>query len=226
MKTLHQNEIRDLFFNIEYQYLPKKLFVYGSNIKLLESIPYNGMAIVGSREASLRAQKIVFDTVRGLKNNNLIIVSGFARGIDTAAHLAAIENKIPTIAYLGCGMNINYPKQNFELKEKILNTGGLIITEYPENTPAHAHHFLKRNRLIAASSRAIWVVQARFKSGALNTASWGRIFDRDCYTTSCYPGETAFEGNQKLLEQCQAHPFWGIQSLGSTWLELSTQSNT
>ena len=81
-----------------------------------------------------------------------------------------------------------------------------------------------RNRLIAGWAKAVWVVEASCRSGALSTARWAREQDRDCYATPCFPGDLALEGNQKLIDRHHAIPFWRAHSLGQTWLELAARA--
>jgi len=153
-----------------------------------------------------------------------IIVSGFAQGIDKAAHEAALRFGLPTIAILGCGIDLRYPAHHSELKKSIRNhtPGGLIISEYEWATKGYASQFLARNRLIAQWTRATWIVEAGMKSGALNTAKWARARGKDCYATPGFPGDPSLAGNELLLDLYQAIPLWGVHSLGSTWIDLAT----
>jgi DNA protecting protein DprA len=206
---------------------PKKVWIQGQedSLALLQELPDKGLAIVGTRRPQPRSQALVKAMIRELPAKEFVIVSGFARGIDQVAHTAAIENNIPTIAILGAGFNIRYPYGSDDLRKAILQKGGLLISEYAPDTPALPHHFLQRNRLIALFSRGVVVVEAGARSGALNTAHWAREAHVDCYAVPSYPGDTAYLGNQKLLERQEAFPLWSAQSLATTWLGLNTQSN-
>ena len=150
-----------------------RIWIQG-NTALLSQLPHNGLAIVGTRLPTLRSIDWVEQTILGLKDRNLVIVSGLARGIDAAAHVAALKAGLPTVAILGCGLDHTYPPEHTRLRAQILEAGGAIISEFEPSLPARAHYFLKRNRLIAGWSRATWVVEAPGRSGTLNTAAWAR----------------------------------------------------
>jgi DNA processing protein len=127
------------------------------------------VAMVGSRKASHygieMAEALAFD----LAKQGWVIVSGFAQGIDTAAHRGALAAGGKTIAVLGCGLAINYPKPNRELRLR-LEREGLVVSEFEPNAPPYPAHFPQRNRLIAGLSVALVVVEARGRSGSLITA--------------------------------------------------------
>lgn len=207
---------------------PSSLWIQGSleSHRLLAKLPELGLAIVGSRDCQPRSLQLVRQSLKTLRGFKLIIVSGLARGIDAQAHESAIDEGLPTIGVLGCGIDVSYPKENENLRQKILKAGGLIISEFPRDAPPKAHHFIQRNRLIAAWSKAVWVVEAGFRSGAINTATWTKRLERTCYVTPCYPGDLTLAGNQRLLESHQVNEgcvraYWGPQCLGETWLDLN-----
>jgi len=201
---------------------PKRLYVYGENIELLEKLPNFGLAVVGTRKPNLNLKKMTYRWVSDLKTTSLIVISGLAKGIDFNAHLAACEAHIPTIAVLGSGFNIYLSDEQNQLKQKILKSGGLILTEYSADHPPQKFQFLKRNRLIAGLSRAVLVVHAPKRSGSMNTARWAIEMNKDLYTVPCTPGQPSCEGNQELLDSGQAYPFWGVHNLGATWLDLAS----
>jgi DNA protecting protein DprA len=203
---------------------PERLHVRGRKeaLALLERIPQDGLAIVGTRAPQARSLRMVADRIGELRGSGLLIVSGFARGIDTEAHLRALEAELPTIAVLGTGLDHCYPSENAALALRILEAGGLLVTEFAPGTGARPWQFLLRNRLIGGWSRATWVIEAGARSGALNTARWARDHDRDTYATPCYPGDPSLAGNQTLLDRDHALPFWGTRSLGATWSRLNT----
>lgn len=207
---------------------PQKIYIQGrsESLILLERLPRDGFAIVGTRDPQTRSKAQVRKIVNELQGSSLIILSGFARGIDAEAHWAALEAGLPTIAVLGTGMNSNYPLQNSELRQKILNAGGLMITEFPESNQIFPSNFTQRNRLIAGWTEATWIVEAGHPSGALNTAKWARNQHRTCYATPCFPNDPAFSGNQGLLERDEAIPLWGTESLGQSWSGLATPYST
>jgi DNA protecting protein DprA len=203
---------------------PPELFIQGSKaaLKLLEKLPDQGLAIVGTRQPQPRSLSLIKKAVHELSGSGLVVISGLARGIDSAAHQASLEARIPTIAILGTGHHLSYPRENELLRQKILSCNGLIISEFPPHSTARSFHFLKRNRLIAGWAKATLVVEAPFRSGALNTARWARELNRTCFTVPCFPGDPALSGNQTLLDRDHALAFWGSHSLGSVWMELAT----
>jgi len=204
---------------------PKEIHVRGKNraaLDLLYRLPDHGLAIVGPRSPSLRAERFLYEEFPKLSQTPLVVVSGFARGIDAIAHRMAIAHGIPTVAVLGTGLDILYPHQNAELKNEILESGGLLISELPNGYPPLKHSFTQRNRLIAYFSKALWVVEAARRSGTLNTARWGRDYHRDVYATPSFPGEIKNIGAQDLIDDKHAVPFWGAHSLSQTWLDLIT----
>ena len=128
--------------------------------ELFSSLPENGLAIVGTRFPQRKSFDLLEKTMEELKGSGLVIVSGFARGIDSRAHELAIEYGLKTIAILGCGLNIDYPRENHILRKKILAHGGLIISPFETGLPPIPRNFLSRNQLIAYFSKAVWVVEA------------------------------------------------------------------
>ncbi len=195
---------------------------------LLEELPNLGLGIVGTRHPQQRSLELLEASLRGLRGSPLVILSGFARGIDSAAHWGAIQNGLRTIAILGCGIDIDYPRENRFLRESILRAGGMLLSPFARGTPPMPRNFHERNGLIAGFSKALWVVEAAAVSGTLNTASWAMRFNRNLYATSCFPADPFFEGNEKLLSQRRpdAYPvaegFFGIHSLESTWSDLGS----
>ena len=144
---------------------PPGVYAVGNRALLNEP----AVAMVGSRKASHygieMAEALAFD----LAKQGWVIVSGFAQGIDTAAHRGALAARGKTIAVLGCGLAINYPKPNRELRLR-LEREGLVVSEFEPNAPPYPAHFPQRNRLIAGLSVALVVVEARDRSGSLITA--------------------------------------------------------
>lgn len=203
---------------------PKRLWVQGQAraFELLNRIPDYGVGIVGTRRPTWVVHNHIKESLAPLLPDSLVVVSGFARGVDRIAHETALSLRLPTIAVLGAGLKVQYPLENQDLRQKILANGGLIVTQFEDHEVPHTHHFLIRNHLIAAWSKAIWVVQAPKQSGALNTAAHARNLDRTVYSTPCFPGDARFRGNQNLIDHHFALPFWGAHSLGSTWLEFAS----
>ena len=149
----------------EIPFPPPLIFLKGE-IKPEDSL---ALALVGTRGASYYGKKTCRSLARELARRQVTVVSGLARGIDTAAHQGALEGGGRTLAVLGCGLDVVYPPENRELYGRIQESGALI-TEYPLGTRPEAHNFPRRNRLISGLALGVLVVEAAAKSGALITA--------------------------------------------------------
>jgi DNA processing protein len=150
---------------------PKVLYCLGE-IKNEEDC----FAIVGARKCTNYGKEIAYRIASDLAEAGLTIVSGFAPGIDTMAHRAAIERRKRTIAVLGTGIDEKsiYPKSNLKLIDKILENGGAIISEFEPGTHGTKYTFPQRNRIISGLSLGVLVVEARMQSGALITANYAQ----------------------------------------------------
>lgn len=165
-------------YNIENK--PAFLYVRGN----IENLYGDNVAVVGSRNASEYGKYVARKIGKSLADKNINIVSGLAIGIDKYAHLGALESQIgKTIAVLGTGVSDEeiYPYQNKRIFERILETGGTIISEYKLNTKPNKDNFPNRNRIISGLSDKIIVVEAGLKSGSLITARYGLEQGKDIY---------------------------------------------
>lgn len=151
--------------NVDVQ-LPQKLWIDGKILKR----DSQAVAIVGSRSMTEYGRKVAYKFAYTLAKNNITIVSGLAKGIDTVAHTAALQAKGRTIAVLGNGLDMIYPAENKYLASKIINNG-VIITEFEPEVKPLGNNFLQRNRLIAAMSKAVLIVEGRRRSGTLSIAN-------------------------------------------------------
>ncbi len=138
-----------------------------------------------------------------LQGKNITIVSGLAYGVDACAHRSAIKYKLKTIAVLGSGINEEsiYPSEHKELSREIIETGGAIVSEFPQGTYPLRHHFPMRNRIIAGLSTAIIVIEADIKSGALITTEIGLQENRDIFALPGSIFEQQSKGTNKLLKE-------------------------
>ncbi len=161
----------------EYPFLLGKIqnkplgIYYKSKLKPFQIFNNNFvLSIVGSRKTTLYGREVAKKISYEISNLGGLIISGLALGIDTNAHLGALEAGGKTIAVLAGGLDKIYPPSNRTLSEKIQRNGALI-SEYPLNTPFLPHHFVLRNRIISGLSLGVVVVEASQKSGALTTAN-------------------------------------------------------
>ncbi|MDO8663285.1 MAG: DNA-processing protein DprA [Candidatus Wildermuthbacteria bacterium] len=151
---------------------PPKVLYYRGEILPAE----NYFAVVGTRMYSPYGKQVAIEIAGDLAEAGLTIVSGLAPGIDTFAHQVTVERKGRTIAVLGTGVDEKsiYPQSNLKLAEKILETGGCIISEYPPGTRGTQFTFPQRNRIISGLSLGVLVIEAKQKSGALITADYAK----------------------------------------------------
>lgn len=139
------------------------------------------LAVVGSRDCDDYGIKITERVVSKLSEKGITVVSGLARGIDTAAHQSALRSNGRTVAVLGNGIDICYPSENKELFKKI-SESGYVISEYPIGAKPESKNFPKRNRLISGLSLGVLVIQANKNSGALITADYSNEQNREVFT--------------------------------------------
>ena len=139
-----------------------------------------GLAIVGSRNATAQGESNAEHFARALSDAGLTIVSGLALGIDAAAHRGGLAGAASTIAVLGTGVDVVYPTRNAELAAEIARRG-LLVSEFALGTPAIAHNFPRRNRLISGAARGCLIVEAAIASGSLITARSAADQGRDVF---------------------------------------------
>ncbi len=183
---------------LELSDTPPLLYAKG-NLALLNHRP--AVAAVGTRNATIIGRKLTSKIAFELTENNVLVVSGMARGIDAAAHKGAMyakERRGPTIAVLGTGIDNIYPQENEELYRQI-GEQGLLISEYPMGTIAQSGNFPRRNRIVAALAEAILVVEATHRSGSLITAQMAANNGRKIFAVPGSPGEARSEGPNFLL---------------------------
>lgn len=161
------------------------------------------ISVVGTRKASRYGIEVTQQLIGDLKQHDVLVVSGLAYGIDTAAHKAALGNNLNTVAVLGHGLDRIYPYLNKSLSEKIVSHGGLI-TEFMSNTIPDRENFPKRNRIIAGMADATVVVEAAKTGGALITAEIANSYNRDVFSVPGRIGDTYSEGCNNLIKTNKA----------------------
>lgn len=142
------------------------------------------VAVIGTRKYTDYGQRVCEQLLEELKDNNILIMSGLAAGIDTIAHKAALRNNLPTIGVLGHGLDKMYPAANKNLAKEMQQSGG-VLTEYASGTIADRAHFPMRNRIVAGMSDVTVVVESDIKGGALITARIADSYNRD---VAAFPG--------------------------------------
>lgn len=158
---------------------PAQLYCRG-NINLFNTFCFG---IVGTRKLTAYGKEAAEHIIGGLRDSGITIVSGLAFGIDAAAHQAALDNGLPTVAVLGTGIDDKsiYPNSNLPLAKDILKNNGLIISEYPQETDGYKGNFPARNRIISGLSKGVLIVEAQEKSGSLITARAAVDQNRDVF---------------------------------------------
>lgn len=151
----------------KYDDSPYALFYKGNITNLNNS---RNVSIVGSRECSSYGSNVTQIITKELCSYGINIISGFARGIDSNAHLTCLDNNSYTCAILGCGLDVVYPKENSKMFNDILDKDGCIISQFIPGTKPLSYNFPIRNRIISALSELVIVVEANLRSGSLITA--------------------------------------------------------
>lgn len=177
---------------------PPAILFYRGDLSILKK---TCIAMVGSRNASVKGLSATERIARDLSNHGIVIVSGLADGIDSAAHRGCITGGTPTAAVMGCGLDRIYPVTNTTLSQKILETGGLLLSEYAPGEKPLGWHFPVRNRIISGLCKATLMMECKIRSGSMTTIRHALDQGRDVYA---YPGETGTpwsEGAHQLLRE-------------------------
>ncbi len=177
------------------------------NLSLLD----NTLGIVGTRNATLYGREIARSWGKGAAELGVAVVSGLARGIDTAAHEGALTGG-KTVAILGSGLKSIYPQENKPLAEKI-GAEGLLLSEYPLHTPPQPYQFPARNRLIAALSTQLLIIEAPIKSGALLTANEALSLKRPLFAVPGRVDWPSFLGSHLLIKEGKAKIATALEDL-------------
>ncbi len=176
---------------------PFVLFFKGS----IDAIRSNGIAVVGTRRPTRYGAKVAHEFSNEFAKAGLCIISGLARGVDSIAHKACVDNSSPTVAVMACGLDICYPAEHKGLVDAILENGGAIVSEYSIGTKPLQYHFPERNRIVSGLSRAVFLAQAAEKSGSLITARLAIEQGRDVFVVPANIYDEESVGNNQLLRE-------------------------
>jgi DNA processing protein len=179
---------------------PYMLWVAGD----INALELDFVGVVGTRQPSAKGLNQTSKLVRLL---NSPVVSGGAKGIDAAAHRAALDQGLPTVAFMAGGIDRAYPLENWSLFHEMVRAGGALVSELAPGTAPSRFRFLQRNRLIAAASRELYVVQAAYRSGSKNTANSARMLGREVFAIPGAWSERASQGTNAMIQEGLAKPF-------------------
>lgn len=175
---------------------PPVLFIKGE----IKKKDHRAVAIVGSREATTQGIKVAEELAKRLSEAGFTIISGFARGIDTAAHGGALENRGRTIAVFGSGINIIHPRENSPLVEEICHQGAALSECFP-NEPPSSGRLLARDRIISGLSLGVIIVESGEGGGAVDTARHAQKQGRAVFAIDWSEKSAATQGNEQLLKE-------------------------
>lgn len=176
---------------------PPLLFVHGN----VQSLSSDQIAIVGSRNPSLAGKEIATQFATLLSQEQLTITSGLALGIDSIAHQSTLKANGKTVAVLGSGINVIYPKRNQALAEKIIETKGALVSEFPTNVPPVSQNFPRRNRIVSGLSLGVLVIEATINSGSLITAQLAAEQGREVFAIPGSIRNPLTRGCHSLIKQ-------------------------
>jgi DNA processing protein len=178
IKTLENEEIPEMLREISDA--PKKIYIQGK----LPPPDAKILCVVGSRKYTQYGKDVCEKLISGLRGYDITIVSGLALGIDGIAHKCALDAGLKTIAVPGSGLHesVLYPSTHKQLAEKILESGGALISEFEPEFRATPYSFPQRNRIMAGMSHAVLVIEAEIKSGTLITSKFATEYNRDVLT--------------------------------------------
>jgi DNA processing protein len=175
---------------------PPVLFIRGMILPEDET----ALAVVGTRGATVYGKNIAERFTTEFVRAGVTIISGMARGIDTVAHETALKNNGRTIAVLGCGVDRCYPPENNDLMHRIIENGA-VISEFTLNTPPLAQNFPKRNRIVSGLSRAVIAIEAKEKSGVMNTVTWAAEQNKDVFAVPGNIYSQTSSGTNRLIKE-------------------------
>jgi len=198
--TWHDSKYPKLLLEIPS---PPPILYYKGSLDDQDNTASLSLAVVGSRQPSIYAKRIIYNLINPLIKQGITIISGLALGIDSLAHQAALSARGRTIAVLGSGLNREnfYPFENIKIAEEIIKTGGSIISEFSPNTPPLKQNFPRRNRIISGLAQATLIIEAKNKSGSLITANYALDQNREVLAVPGNIFSPYSEGTNKLIRE-------------------------
>ncbi len=177
---------------------PVVLYLRGS----LQGLSHT-LAIIGTRKFSTYGEHMCYQLAAELGKAGMTIVSGMALGIDSIAHQGCLESGGKTVAVLGGGLDdtVLYPKQNYHLAQRILATGGALLSEFPPLMKPRKEFFPQRNRIVSGISQGILVIEAPIKSGTMITVDFGLEQNKDIFALPGNANQKSSEGTNHLIKQ-------------------------
>lgn len=169
----------------------------------LELLSKRSISVAGTRAASRYGINVTRDFVTEFCRAGLVIISGFARGIDSAAHRAAVDIEAPTIAVVASGVDVCYPADNRGLMDKIYDTNGLFVSEYRLGVFPAQYNFHERNRIISGLSEGLFVPEAKEKSGTLITVNHALEQGRNVYVAPSNINSPTGAGSNRIIRDMQ-----------------------
>jgi DNA processing protein len=208
LKFVEKYKIKTLFLTDESY--PKRLLncydsptllFYKGNADLNSS---KVLAIVGTRSNTEYGKQFTEKLVKDLSDQNIVIISGLAHGIDAIAHKAALKNNLPTVGVVGHGLDKVYPSENTNLAKDMVKDGGGILSEFFSGTKPDKHNFPLRNKVVAGLSDATVVVETNIKGGSMITAKLANAYNRDVFAVPGRTNDTASSGCNHLIKYNKA----------------------
>ncbi len=178
------------------------------------------VSIIGTRNHTAYGKQVTEEFIRGLENEQVVIISGLALGIDAIAHKASLQHRIPTVGVLAHGLDTLYPSQHRSLASEMISNGGLL-TEFRMLTQPDKHNFPRRNRIVAGMADATVVIETAIKGGSMITAELAYNYNRDLFAVPGKLTDSKSSGCLKLIQQNKALLFSGPEHFIDTmgWKE-------
>ena len=171
------------------------------------------VGVVGTRNVTDYGKTLTEKLIQDLVDDDVLVVSGLAYGVDTCAHKAALKNNLTTAAVLAHGFQPIYPSANASLSRKMIESGGCLLTEHISGTEPDKENFPKRNRIVSGMIDCLVVVESAAKGGALITAEIANNYDREVFAFPGRIGDTYSEGCNKIIKTNKANLLTNVDDL-------------